>query len=125
MLETSDAVPMLAVKDPQRAQQFYEDVLGLHVTSAAHADVLTCHSGKTHFMLYKSDFAGTNKATTLLWAVGDQLEEIVQKLKKKGVTFEHYDFPESALEGDVQIAGALKMAWFKDPDGNILHLMNT
>jgi len=45
-------------------------------------------------------------------------------LKSKGVTFEHYDMPDTRLEGDVHVFGDLRVAWFKDPDGNILNLIN-
>ena len=42
----------------------------------------------------------------------------------KGVSFEHYDLPGTAREGDVHLLGSLKAAWFKDPDGNILNLVS-
>ncbi|UUZ74885.1 hypothetical protein LP414_22300 [Polaromonas sp. P1(28)-13] len=48
----------------------------------------------------------------------------MQTLKAKGVTFEHYDLPGLVREGDVHVAGTFKGAWFKDPDGNILHILN-
>ena len=73
--------------------------------------------------MYRSIFAGTNKATALTWAV-DDVEEIVRTLKAKGVTFDHYDLPQTKREGDVHVAGEHKIAWFKDPDGNILSVMN-
>ena len=38
--------------------------------------------------------------------------------------FEHYDLPDTTLEGDVHIAADFKAVWFKDPDGNILNLIN-
>jgi hypothetical protein len=57
-----------------------------------------------------------------MWSVGEDLDDIVQALKRKGVTFEHYDMPGMTLEGDVHVAGDLRAAWFKDPDGNIINL---
>ncbi|TIN51029.1 MAG: VOC family protein, partial [Mesorhizobium sp.] len=65
---------------------------------------------------------GTNKATALTWTVGDQIGAIVQALKSKGVTFERYEMPGLTLEGDVHVGYGMKVAWFKDPDGNILCL---
>jgi len=53
------------------------------------------------------------------YQVGDELETVVQTLKKAGVAFEHYDMPGMTLKGDVHVAGKMKAAWFKDPDGNI------
>jgi hypothetical protein len=46
----------------------------------------------------------------------------VQQLKAKGVTFEHYDMPGVTREGDIHVAGDKKVAWFKDPDDNILNI---
>ena len=46
----------------------------------------------------------------------------MQALKAKGVVFEHYDLPDTRRDGDVHIAGDLRVAWFKDPDGNILNI---
>jgi hypothetical protein len=57
-------------------------------------------------------------------AVGADLDGIVQGLKDKGVAFEHYDLPDTTREGDVHVMGELKAVWFKDPDGNILNLVN-
>ena len=75
--------------------------------------------------VYPSEFAGTNKATAISWGVGDDMEAIISDLKGKGVTFEHYDsLPGVTMQGDVHVMGDLKAAWFKDPDGNILNLVN-
>jgi catechol 2,3-dioxygenase-like lactoylglutathione lyase family enzyme len=56
--------------------------------------------------------------------VGDDVERVVRELKAKGVTFEHYDLPDTRREGDVHIGGHMKIAWFKDPDGNILNIVS-
>jgi hypothetical protein len=70
-------------------------------------------------------FAGTNKATTVTWSVGSEFDDIMQSLQAKGVSFEHYDgLPEVTRQGDVHKVGDLKLAWFKDPDGNIHHLIS-
>ena len=74
--------------------------------------------------MYESQFAGTNKATAATWMVGDEIESIVKTLKSKGVPFEHYDMPNMKRQGDIHVAGNMKVAWFKDPDGNILNVVN-
>jgi hypothetical protein len=74
--------------------------------------------------VYTSQEAGTNKATAVTWAVGDQVKDVVRALKAKGVAFEHYDMPDTTLQGDIHVAGDMKVAWFKDPDGNILNIVN-
>jgi hypothetical protein len=52
------------------------------------------------------------------------VEGVVRALKAKGVTFEHYDMPDTKREGDIHVSGDMKAAWFKDPDGNILNIIN-
>jgi hypothetical protein len=56
--------------------------------------------------------------------VGDEIEGIVRELKSKGVAFEHYDMPGLKQKGDIHVAGDMKAAWFKDPDGNIVNIVN-
>ena len=113
----------LAVKDLNAAAKFYGETLGLSRASTEDNEAIVFESGDTTINVYRSTFAGTNKATALTWAV-DDVEEIVRTLKAKGVTFEHYDLPQTKREGDVHVAGEHKIAWFKDPDGNILSVMN-
>ena len=75
--------------------------------------------------VYRSDFAGTNKATAATWAVGDQLDAIVGALRDKGVSFEHYDIPGTTREGDIHVLGDEgRGVWLKDPDGNIIGLVD-
>jgi hypothetical protein len=50
---------------------------------------------------------------------------VVEALRGKGVTFEHYDdLPGTTRDGDIHVMGDLKGAWFKDPDGNVLALIS-
>ena len=123
MLRDTDAVATLAVKDLNAAAKFYGETLGLSRASTEDNEAIVFESGNTTINVYRSTFAGTNKATALTWAV-DDVEEIVRTLKAKGVTFEHYDLPQTKREGDMHVAGDHKIAWFKDPDGNILSVMN-
>ncbi len=123
MLRDMDAVATLAVKDLDAAGRFYEKTLGLSRAGDPDEESLVFESGDTTINVYRSSFAGTNKATALTWAV-DDVEDVVQTLKSKGVRFEHYDLPETRREGDVHVSGDLKVAWFKDPDGNILSVVS-
>lgn len=124
MLGNKDAMATIAVKDIAIAKKFYEEKLGLQALESAQEGVLSYQSGKTGMVVYVSQYAGTNRATSATWAVGDDFDSIMQTLKAKGVTFEHYDLPGLVREGDVHVAGTFKGAWFKDPDGNILHILN-
>ena len=122
MLAAKEAMATIAVKDIEKAKKFYGDTLGLKQTGEEMDEVATYRSGKSTILVYESRFAGTNKATSATWGVGDELESIVSTLKKKGVPFEHYDMPGMKREGDIHRAGDFKAAWFRDPDGNILHI---
>lgn len=124
MLSDKDAIAMIAVRDLKNASKFYEGMLGLKPESTEGEDVITYRSGNSLLNVYHSEFAGTNKATAAVWNVGDEFEQIVATLKSKGVAFEHYAMPGLTLEGDVHVAGEMKVVWFKDPDGNILSLVN-
>ena len=123
MLADKDAVATVAVKDLKAAKKFYGETLGLKLTPVPEPEVLNYKSGNSTVLVYKSQFAGTNKATSVTWIV-DDVESTVKDLKAKGVAFEHYDFPGMTRKGDVHIAGKSKAAWFKDPDGNILAVVS-
>jgi catechol 2,3-dioxygenase-like lactoylglutathione lyase family enzyme len=124
MLGNKDAVANIAVKNLDTAKKFYEDTLGLTPVGAEDQEVIVFKSGNSTVYVYQSQYAGTNKATAVTWVVGDDVGGIVQQLKAKGITFEHYDMPGITRDGDVHIAGDMKVAWFKDPDGNILNIIN-
>lgn len=119
MLRNTNAVATLAVKNLSEAAKFYEETLGLSRAGAEDDEVIVFESGDTMINVYRSSYAGTNKATALTWTV-DDVEDVVRTLKAKGVRFEHYDLPDTKRKGDVHVSGDMKVAWFKDPDGNIL-----
>jgi catechol 2,3-dioxygenase-like lactoylglutathione lyase family enzyme len=124
MLGDKDAVANIAVKNLETAKKFYEETLGLTQIGAEGQEVIVFRSGSSTIYVYKSQYAGTNQATALTWVVGEDIEGVVRKLKDKGVTFEHYDMPDVTREGDIHVSGNMKVAWFKDPDGNILNIIN-
>jgi catechol 2,3-dioxygenase-like lactoylglutathione lyase family enzyme len=124
MLGDKDAVANIAVKNLETAKKFYEETLGLTQIGAQGQEVIVFRSGSSTIYVYKSQYAGTNQATALTWVVGEDIEGVVQELKAKGVTFEHYNMPDVTREDDIHVAGNMKVAWFKDPDGNILNIIN-
>ncbi|HLV83767.1 MULTISPECIES: VOC family protein [Devosia] len=121
MLKDIDSSAIVAVHDIDRARDFYTATLGLDLLEDD-GSVLTLRTGTTALVVYLSDFAGTNQANAVVWGVGTQFDDIVAALRAKNVTFEHYDMMER--RGDIHVAGDFKGAWFKDPDGNLLHLNN-
>jgi len=121
MLGKADATPMIAVTDLDRARRFYGETLGLK-TREDWGGGFTLESGDTLVNVYKSEFAGTNKATALNFDV-DNIEDEVEELKRKGIFFEQYNLPGLEQRGDLYVGEGMKTAWFKDPDGNILSLI--
>jgi catechol 2,3-dioxygenase-like lactoylglutathione lyase family enzyme len=123
MLGNHEASATVAVKDMAKARKFYEGTLGLKLVHDEEGEALSFKTGGSTILVYRSEYAGTNQATAVTWSV-DDVEALVQSLKGKGITFEHYDFPDVTMKGDVHVIGKLKVAWFKDPDGNIHSLVN-
>jgi len=121
MLSDKDAVATVAVKNLETAKRFYEGTLGL-TKEMENEEVIAFKSGRSKLFVYRSQYAGTNKATAVTW-VAEEVEELVRALKGRGVNFEHYDFPNMTRQGDIHVAGTMKAAWFKDPDGNIFSLV--
>ena len=120
----SDATPMgfIAVSDYDKARAFYEGVLGLQVY-AQDDFALVLRSGSTLIRLAKPQEIVIAPYTVFGWQVVN-IDDKVFGLTAKGVVFEHYDF-----FGDAQTAHGVwtaptgdKVAWFKDPDGNLLSL---
>ncbi|MGC2309790.1 MAG: VOC family protein [Nitrososphaeraceae archaeon] len=122
MLGDIDAAANIAVKNLDAAKKFYEDTLGLKQVGAEGQELIVFRSGTSTIYVYESQYAGTNQATAITWVVGEDIENVIRRLKDKGVTFEHYDIPDMTRQGDVHVGGNMKVAWFKDLDGNLLNL---
>lgn len=124
MLKDRNASAIVAVSDLNRARIFYEDTLGLTLEGGSVEDgILNFRTGQTSLGVYVSDYAGTNKANAVTWQMKVDLIDVVNDLRSRGVVFEHYPDMPGTLNGDIHEAGPMKMVWFKDPDGNILHLV--
>jgi len=122
MLKQSTAMATIAVKDVDAARKFYEGQLGLEPV-ASEPGMLILRSADSTVMVYQSEYAGTNKATSATWNVAVDIEELVRTLQARGVPFLHYDgLPDTTRRGDVHVSGDRKVAWCHDPDGNILCL---
>ena len=123
MLGSHEPTATIAVKDLNGARRFYEGTLGLKPQDTPEQEVVLYKAGRSKLLVYKSEFAGTNRATAATWSVKD-VDELAQELKGKGVRFERYDFPNCQHVGDVHVMGDHRVAWFKDPEGNIHSLVN-
>jgi catechol 2,3-dioxygenase-like lactoylglutathione lyase family enzyme len=112
-----------AVSDMHRARQFYEGVLGLVPGTDTGDNVGYPCGGDTQINVYVSPNAGTAMFTIAGFDV-DDIEAVVVELTQQGVTFEQYDQPPIVTDarGIARFDGNAKVAYFKDPDGNILSL---
>jgi catechol 2,3-dioxygenase-like lactoylglutathione lyase family enzyme len=120
MLRDGKVSTTIAVTDLERAKQFYSNTLNLTQLKESPGGVTYGSGAGTTIFVYPSQTAGTNKATYASWLV-DDVTAVVEELKGRGVTFEHYDdMPGVTLAGDVHVMDGHEVAWFTDPDGNIL-----
>jgi catechol 2,3-dioxygenase-like lactoylglutathione lyase family enzyme len=125
MLGDKDAAANIAVRNLETAKKFYKEILGLIEVGVEDQELIVFKSGNSTINVYRSQYAGTNQATAVTWVVGEGIEDVIRQLKAKGIVFEHYDDMQGVMrEGDVHIASDMKVAWFKDPDGNILNIVN-
>jgi catechol 2,3-dioxygenase-like lactoylglutathione lyase family enzyme len=120
----------VAVSDMARAADFYEGKLGLSASrSGADGSKVYSSGGDTSLVVYPApDTAGRSPATLASWHV-DDVAHVVDELTSRGVTFEHYEgvlesgFDYSTDERGISPrAGGGRVAWFKDPDGNIFSI---
>lgn len=121
MLGEGTVTATIAVKDIAAGKAFYGETIGLQQENENPGGVtFACGAGSKLFV-YQSAYAGTNQATCAAWKVAD-VEATVNELKSKGIAFEQYDElgPDMTRDGDIHMMGPEKIAWFKDPDGNIL-----
>jgi extradiol dioxygenase family protein len=124
LLKDKPSSAIVAVSDLGRAREFYAETLGLEPESGSEQDVLTFRTGDTRLTVYKSEFAGTNKANAVVWNAGGDFDAIAGQLREQGVRFEEYPELDMEISNGVHRSGDFKGVWFKDPDGNILHIGN-
>ena len=122
MLKARNSAAIVAVRDIARARVFYGETLGLNLAPDSEDDITVYQTGDTRLVVYVSEFAGTNKANALVWGVGDEIESIVADLTAKGVVFDHYDIPDATYVEGIHHMGDFRAAWFREPDGNVLHI---
>jgi catechol 2,3-dioxygenase-like lactoylglutathione lyase family enzyme len=122
MLEKSKAFSGFAVPDIEKAKKFYGEMLGLKV-SEDHG-LLTLHlAGGNNVLIYPKPNHVPATFTVLNFPV-DDVDRAVDELKKRGVPFEVYDLPDVKTdEKGIMRGKGPSIAWFKDPAGNILSVL--
>jgi hypothetical protein len=116
----------IAVKNLKAVRPFYEGILGFKPIGLTLRGAQAFEAGGGTVVIYESQFAGTNQATAVTWTLGEHFDSMVKTLDAEGVPFEHYKMPGILLEGHVHVVkegSPSRVAWFKDPEGNI-HNMN-
>jgi len=124
LLKDRPSSAILAVADLDRAREFYTGTLGLDAGGGSEEGMFTLSTGDRQVIVYQSEFAGTNKANALVWNGGEDFDAIAGQLAEQGVTFEEYPDLGMDISSGVHSQGEFKGVWFKDPDGNILHVTN-
>jgi catechol 2,3-dioxygenase-like lactoylglutathione lyase family enzyme len=120
VLTTSDVIAFAATTDLARARMFYEDVLGLRlVEQNDYAVVLDAHG--TMLRVTAVTEVAHPGYTVLGWRVAD-LGRTVAELRSRGVTFDRYDGMDQDDDGVWTTPSGDRIAWFRDPDENVLSL---
>jgi catechol 2,3-dioxygenase-like lactoylglutathione lyase family enzyme len=125
MFADTKAFSGFAVDDIEKARQFYTEVLGLKVSDAPGPELLTLHiAGDRDTLIYgKPDFVPATY--TILNFPVDDIDKAVDELSERGVSFERYDGFDQDEKGIARGDQGPNIAWFKDPAGNILAVLET
>jgi catechol 2,3-dioxygenase-like lactoylglutathione lyase family enzyme len=116
-------VAFVPTLDPTKARSFYEGVLGLHLVSQDSFAMVFEANGTMLRVTCVQNFQ-PQPFTILGWDVVD-LDDSVSRLSERGVKFENYGFPGQDQRGIWESPSGARIAWFKDPDGNVLSLGNS
>lgn len=126
MFNNSQAFSSFSVNDFKKAKSFYSETLGLKVSEVPEMNgLLRIHiKDSSDIMIYTKPDHTPASFTVLNFPVAD-VDKAVDDLTKKGVKFEVYNEPsiKTNEKGISQGLGGPKIAWFKDPAGNILSVL--
>jgi catechol 2,3-dioxygenase-like lactoylglutathione lyase family enzyme len=118
MLAAMNMMGFILTKDYDKSRGFYEDHLGFKFVSVDKF-ALVMQAGKSMIRIVRVPTFTPLQSTVLGWEVHD-IETIVDWLTKRGVAFEKYPFVQDQERGIWSTPDGNKVAWFKDPDGNVL-----
>lgn len=122
-LASAAVVAFVPTRDPDKARQFYENVLGLEFIADDAFALVFNSNGVTIRVVNVSRIDGFEPApfTILGWNVSS-VEAGVRQLAGKGVVFERFPGMSQDADGIWLAPGGARVAWFKDPDGNLLSI---
>ncbi len=118
MLGSKKIIAFIPTRDSKKAKPFFQQVLGLRLVSEDQFALVFDANG-TMLRVTPVPELTPHQFTILGWEVTN-IEETVSGLQEKGVVFERYGFLQQDDLGIWTAPGGAKVAWFKDPDGNIL-----
>jgi catechol 2,3-dioxygenase-like lactoylglutathione lyase family enzyme len=123
MFKDSKAFSSFSVNDLQRAKEFYGQTLGLDVKQTPEGLELHLADDNITFLYPKPNH--TPASFTVFNFVVDDIDEAVNELNQLGIRLEHYDLPELKTDnrGIARGEEGPMIAWFKDPAGNILSVL--
>lgn len=121
MFSVSKAFSSYSVNDLDKAKRFYGQTLGLNVSETEEGLDIELDGGGEVFLYPKPNHEPAT-FTVLNFAVSD-IDESVDELRKQGIRFEQYGGEIQTDEKGIHRDGGPKIAWFKDPAGNILSVL--
>ncbi len=124
MFENSKAFSGFSVDDARRAKAFYSETLGLNVSEDAEHGLLFLHvAGDRDILIYPKPDHTPASFTVLNFPV-DDIDAAVDELTARGVSFERYEGTEMETdEKGIFRGGGPYIAWFRDPAGNVLSVL--
>ena len=111
----------IPVRSVATARRFYEDILGVTPIRIQEREIIY-RAGDTLFGIYETDAAGKAGHTLGTFSGVDDIEAVVLELRRRGVVFDEYDMPGITTVAGIADFGQEKVAWFRDPDGNLLSI---
>ncbi len=120
-LSKYNIVGFITIVDVARAKQFYRDTLGLRFVSEEPPYALVFEANGIMLRLGMGKERPPIPGTILGWQVPD-VAAAVRELEQAGVCFERYDFMKQDAQGIWTTPTGARVAWFKDPDGNLLSI---
>jgi catechol 2,3-dioxygenase-like lactoylglutathione lyase family enzyme len=119
MLGDNIVFPILLSKDLDASRDFYRDLLGLELAREDEGDRLVFRSGATQLVVTLSTVGTKDTQTQCAWRVVD-IRATVSELRGRGVRIEEYSEPDPVTTDGVADMGHSWAAWFVDPSGNVL-----
>ena len=122
MLKDKTSSAIVAVGDLERARDFYTNTLGLEPGNESTEGVLEYQTGDSSLVVYRSEDVRPGTGNAVAWSGGDDVDAIAETLRTKGVVLEEYPDLGMDIDRGVHRSDGFAGIWFKDPDGNILHV---